>query len=124
MRLRPYRDEVGKLTIGVGRNLDDVGVSEDEAHTMLANDVASATAGMRTVLPWTTKLDAVRFGVLQNMCFNLGLTKLLGFKLFLASLEAGDWAMAKINMLNSHWAAQVGSRAERLAEQVITGEWQ
>lgn len=124
MRLRPYRDAVGKLTIGIGRNLDDVGISEDEACLLRSNDIKKASAGLLVVLPWAENLDPVRFGALLNMCFNLGLTKLLKFKQFLASLEAGDWKMAKLNMLNSAWASQVGDRAVRLAKQIEIGEWQ
>lgn len=124
MRLRPYRDAVGKLTIGIGRNLDDVGISESEAATLLANDIGAAGRGLQSTLPWASTLDPVRYAALLNMCFNLGLTKLLKFKQFLASLEAGDWKMAKLNMLNSAWASQVGDRAVRLAKQIELGEWQ
>lgn len=124
MRLRPYRDSVGKVSIGIGRNLDDVGITEDEARFLLANDISAAGAGMRTALPWTAKLDEVRFAAMLNMCFNLGLTKLLTFKHFLESMQEGDWKMAALNMLHSVWAGQVGARAQRLAMQIETGEWQ
>jgi lysozyme len=124
MRLRPYRDSVGKLTIGIGRNLDDVGISEAEAVMLLENDLGSARRGLQTALPWTAELDEVRFGALLNMCFNLGLVGLLKFTHFLASLQAGDWKMASLSMLNSMWAGQVGVRAQRLATQIETGEWQ
>ena len=35
-RAFPYRDSVGKLTIGVGRNLSDRGLSEGEIDQLLA----------------------------------------------------------------------------------------
>lgn len=35
----PYTDTVGKLSIGVGRNLDDVGLRPDEIALMLENDI-------------------------------------------------------------------------------------
>jgi len=53
LRLKPYRDSVGKLTIGVGRNLDDVGISAEEADVLLANDIAKAQAELKQALPWT-----------------------------------------------------------------------
>lgn len=124
MRLRPYRDSVGKLTIGVGRDLDDVGINEEEARMLLKTDVAAATAGLQVALPWTSGLDPVRFAALLNMTFNMGIRGVLGFKHFLAALSSGDWKLASLNMLNSRWAGEVGARAQRLAQQIETGEWQ
>lgn len=124
LKLRPYRDTVGKITIGVGRNLDDVGISGEEAMMLLDNDLARAEAGLKAALPWTSQLDEARFAVLVNMSFNLGLRGLLGFKHFLASVEQGDWKMASLNMINSAWAVQVGDRAKRLANRMLTGTWQ
>jgi lysozyme len=124
LQLKIYRDSVGKLTIGVGRNLDDVGISEAEAMVLLANDVNAARAGLLAALPWTSDLDPIRFAAVLNMCFNMGIRGLLGFRQFLASMQAGDWKMASLNMVQSRWAGQVGARAQRLAAQVESGEWQ
>src|SRR5579871_651195 len=124
LKLRPYRDSVGKLTIGIGRNLDDDGIREVEAYFMRDNDVAAVTTGIRAALPWTASLDPVRFGVLQNMAFNMGLQGLLKFEQFLGSLQSGNLKMAQLNLLHSRWAQQVEDRAKRLIEQVGSGEWQ
>lgn len=121
-RLKPYRDQVGKLTIGVGRNLDDVGLSQTEADFLLDNDISRATAAVIARVPWAMTLDEVRREVLINMAYNCGIAGLLGFKKMLAACERGDWAAAKTEMLASKWAGQVGERAERLAEQMVTGE--
>ena len=123
IRLKPYKDSVGKLTIGVGRNLDDVGISQDEATLMLSNDIAAATRRIQMTLPWAASLDMVRFNVLVNMSFNLGYG-LFQFKQTLAAIEVGNWSAAAVGMLSSKWAMQVGARATRLAEQMRTGEWQ
>lgn len=123
LRLKPYKDTVGKTTIGVGRNLDDVGISRDEAIHLLDNDIERASAWLRTNLPWTLYLDEVRNAALVNMCFNLGPGNLQGFVHFLAKLQAQDWSGASAEMLNSQWAKQVGPRADRLAKQIETGEW-
>jgi lysozyme len=122
VRLKPYRDSVGKLTIGVGRNLDDVGISHDEADVLLRNDIDRASAWLRTHFPWTLALDEVRRAALVNMAFNLG-GRLEGFVQLLARLEAGDYESAAKEMLDSAWAHQVGPRAVRLAEQIRTGNW-
>lgn len=121
MRDKPYRDTVGKLTIGVGRNLDDVGVSADEVDLMLANDIARAEACARKWVPNFDLLDDARRAVVCNMAFNLG-DRLGGFSDTLAAIRAGRWDDAATMMLVSHWAVQVGARARRLSAQMRTGE--
>lgn len=122
LKLKPYIDTAGKLTIGVGRNLTDRGLSVDEVSMLLDNDIADAKADLKRALPWTETLDEVRHDALVSMCFNLGILRLLDFKLFLAALEAGDYPTAKKEMLNSRWAKQVGSRADELAAMILGGQ--
>lgn len=122
LRLKPYRDTVGKLTIGIGRNLDDVGISREEAYALLDNDIAAAMAPLMA-LPWFNALDEVRRAVLIDMCFNMGWRVLSTFKVTLAAIEAGDYMRAVTNMLQSKWAGQVGPRAVRLAKMMETGQW-
>lgn len=121
LKLSPYRDSVGKLTIGVGRNLDDVGISRSEAMFLLGNDVGRASAGMDNALPWWRDLDPVRQRVLIDMAFNLGLTRLLGFTQTLQAIRAGEFATAADKMLQSKWASQVGGRAAELSRMLRTG---
>lgn len=121
--LKPYKDSVGKLTIGYGRNLNDVGVSAAEAEAMLASDVETATAHLHAYLPWTDSLDEVRRAVLVNMTFNMGIFSLVSFHSTLACLRVADYAAAAKQMLLSLWAKQVGDRAQRLAQQMETGQW-
>lgn len=123
LKLKPYRDKVGKLTIGIGRNLDDVGISQKEAFMLLAADIQKAEDFLAKELPWTIDLDSVRYGVFCNMAFNLG-SRLLKFDDFIAKAKAGDVHGASVAMLDSTWARQVGERALRLATQYATGIWQ
>lgn len=122
LRLKPYRDTVGKLTIGVGHNLDDVGITQDEAMYLLANDVRRTYGELLEALPWVTKLDDARQNVLTNMAFNLGIKGLLGFKHALACMQREAWHDAADAMLQSKWARQVGARAVRLATVMRTGK--
>jgi len=124
LRLKPYKDTVGKTTIGVGRNLDDVGISKEEAMYLLDNDIQVATNNLAREFPWTLGLDVVRHAAMVNMTFNMGVGGIAAFKKFLAAMQAGDWAEAKIQMLDSKWAEQVGPRAQRLAIQIETGATQ
>lgn len=124
LELKPYKDSVGKLTIGIGRNLEDDGISREEAMALLANDVQNARNQVEQHLPWAANLDEVRESALVNMAFNMGIGSLLNFRKFLSALEAGDYKAASAEMLDSLWAKQVGPRAQRLALQIELGSWQ
>lgn len=123
LRLRPYVDTVGKVTIGYGRNLSDVGITVAEAEAFLARDLDTAERAVRQALPWTAQLDEVRYAVLVDMSFNMGIATLLQFKQTLRWVQAGAYDLAAGAMLASKWAGQVGPRADRLAEMMRTGEW-
>ena len=120
-RLKPYRCTAGKLTIGVGRNLDDRGITREESAMLLANDIAAEERELLRALPWVATLDEVRQRVLLDMSFNMGLVGLLGFKRTLATIQAGEYQAAATMMLDSKWAKQVGQRAERLSRMMATG---
>jgi len=121
LRLKPYRCTAGKLTIGVGRNLDDCGISAPEAMALLANDIATVERELDAGAPWWRQLSEPRQHVLANMAFNLGTPGLLKFKNTLALMQAGKFDDAAHAMLASKWAGQVGARATRLARQMQTG---
>jgi lysozyme len=107
--------------VGVGRNLSDVGLSPDEIDLLFEHDLARATATARSLFNGFDALDPPRQAVLINMAFNLGPNRLAGFITFRARVQLHDWAGAKREMLDSKWAEQVGKRAQRLAEQMLTG---
>lgn len=117
-RLKPYRDTAGKLTIGVGRNLDDVGLSEDEVDALLINDIGRVEHDLFRLVPCYSSLPDPQQRVLANMAFNLGVTGLLKFQHMLAAVAARDFNTAAQEMLDSAWAKQVGTRAIELADQM------
>jgi lysozyme len=127
VRLKPYRDTVGKLTIGVGRNLDDVGVSQAEAEFLLANDVERTRADLDRAIPWWRgpspwkPVDPVRQRVLLNMAFNMGADEVARWPNWLAAVQSGNYEAASDSMLKTLWARQVGVRANRLSEMMRTG---
>lgn len=117
----PYVDTVGKVTIGIGRNLTDVGVSGQEIDFMYEHDVAAAKQVCANLFPEFYKLDAVRQIVLIDMAFNLGGMSFAGFRNTIALVNSGKFKEAATNMLKSKWARQVGDRALRLANMMRTG---
>ena len=118
-----YRDTVGKLTIGYGRNLDDVGVSRLEAEFLLEQDIDKAILGLVQGYDWFERLSSVRQAVLVNMAFNLGGAGLAQFRNTLAMMASGDYDGAANGMLNSKWAGQVKGRATELARMMRSGAW-
>lgn len=118
MRTKPYMDTVGKLTIGIGRNLDDNGISESEAIRMCINDMRDCDASLEAQFIWYKFLTIERKYGLINMRFNLGMGRLRGFKKMLAALAASDWEAAATEALDSKWATQVGKRSEDIAKQI------
>jgi len=121
VRRFPYKDTVGKLTIGVGFNLTDVGLYPEEIDFILKNRLEKLARSLEQHLPWADSLDAVRLAVLMDMAYNLGVGGLLAFKNTLAYIKAGNYTAAALNMVKSKWAKQVGRRATVLAEMMRTG---
>ncbi|ADE14168.1 glycoside hydrolase family 24 [Nitrosococcus halophilus Nc 4] len=120
LRLKPYRDTVGKMTVGYGRNLEDRGISEQEAELMLMNDVLHFQSRL-SQYSWFLVMNETRQGVIINMAYNLGMGGLLSFKRMIAALGDRNYTLAACEMVDSLWAKQVGNRAAELAEQMRLG---
>lgn len=121
LKLKPYRDTVGKLSIGCGRNLDDVGITTEEARYLLENDVGRAESDLDRNIPWWRELSEKRRHVLVSLVFNMGWPRLSGFVKFLAALKRNDWPGAAMEMRDSRWFQQVKGRGERLAKAMEEG---
>lgn len=122
LRLKPYTDTVGKLTIGVGRNLSDRGIAKDEALLLLDNDIRAIASDLDRAIPWWRFLPDGPRRALINMTFNVGWPRMSLFTAMLAALEAGDYDLAANEALDSSWARQVGARATRVAGLIRGGE--
>lgn len=122
LRLFPYKDSRGFLTIGIGRCIEKKGISRAEAYAMLDNDIEECITDVRQLLPWAPELGDVVFDVLVEMTFQLGITGLMKFKRMLEFLERGDTISAADEMLDSDWHTQTPSRCEELAEIMRTGK--
>ncbi len=119
---KPYTDTVGKLTIGVGRNLDDRGLSDHEIDFLLQNDIQLVEEELDQWWSHWRSLNQTRQLVVADMMFNMGRPRLSQFKMFLAALQAADYEMASTEMLDSKWAGQVKGRATTLADMMSTGD--
>ena len=121
LKLKPYLCTAGKFTIGVGRNLDDNGITEGEAMAMLDRDIAVTVSALRDEFTWFADLDRTRKDAVISLGFNMGIRKLGTFKRFIAAMVAKEYETAAAEILDSAYATQVGKRAIELAGMIRTG---
>lgn len=119
-----YRCTSGLATIGVGRCIEagSLGLSEDEILYLLQNDVGRCQREL-LAFSWFMDLDSVRQDAMVNLLFNLGMTRLMGFKNALSAMERADYIKAADEFMDSRWAEQVGNRADEVCEMIRTGRY-
>ena len=142
MELQVYKDHLGIDTIGVGRNLEDRGITDGElafmnmlktevyeqgiteahARFLLANDIDIVEKELSNAHPCISGIGDVRIRVLLDMGFNLGVPRLNKFKNMWKAVHNRDFSLAAVEMLDSRWASQVGQRAVRLSNAMRDGE--
>ena len=142
MELKVYKDSLGIDTIGVGRNLEDRGITDGElafmnllrsdiyeqgitegnARWLLSNDIDIIEKELSDVHPCINSLGDVRLRVVLDMAFNMGVPRLCKFKKMWEAIHNASYATAAEEMLDSRWATQVGRRAERLSIAMRTGD--
>ena len=120
-----YLCSAGYETIGVGRNISKsgMGLSEDEVNHLLENDIERVIKELSSEYPWFNSLDDVRKDAMIDISFNLGATRLRGFKRALAAMEVADYTTAAKEFLDSKWSRDVKGRATELCYMVETGNY-
>lgn len=121
---RLYKDSMGLDTIGYGRCIATNPLTKDEALYLMQQDIARARTDLVASFAWFADLDPIRQAALIDLCFNVGISGLLGFKKMVSALAAKDYDSAAAELMNSRYALQVGSRAKELSQMLKTGEWQ
>ena len=114
LRLKPYRCPAGKLTIGYGRNIEDMGISESEAEMLFDNDWQKVEAELDANYPFIAKFSTVWYSIACDMLYNLGETKFAKMKKMLAAIANHDRSEALLEMVDSAWFGQVGNRSKIL----------
>jgi lysozyme len=109
-----YLDETGNLIIGWGHNINEKGLRIDEANLIFDNDFEQCIDELSYFKWYKDQPDNVK-GALIDMCFNLGIGRLLGFRKMISALMRNDYTQAAIECLDSKWAEQVGERAKDVA---------
>ncbi len=112
LRLKLYADSVGKLSIGLGRNLQDNGISNDEAEYLFANDITQASSDCKEVFPDIGEFTEGQQTALISMMFNLGIGKFRKFKRMIAAVNQRDWEAVRTEMKDSLRYRQIPNRVE------------
>ena len=111
MVLQPYKCASGFLSLGVGRNLDANGVSEEEALYLLNNDIEAVINKLdKHWKVWRSFPIASQY-VCIDLVFNMGINAWMSFRKTRAYMELEQWEEASKELLNSKYASQVGRRA-------------
>ena len=125
-----YRDSLGILTIGCGRNISSspinkgIGISDDEIDFMLQNDIERTIKELSREYPWFNDMEeGARRDAIINMHFNLGRARFAGFKKAIGHMEMGDHDQAALEFLDSRWAKQVKGRAIEVTDMIKTGTY-
>ena len=125
IRLKPYRCKAGKLTIGIGRNLGDTELNQDEVALMLHNDIRDAQDDLVNFFGpnfWEAISEGRRRALL-DLRFNVGPDGFRKFRRLVRACRCGEWAVAAYELVDSRWWDQVqDARKELLHHQLLTGE--
>ncbi len=123
-----YKDHLGYPTFGIGHLIVEsdeeygqsvgTGVHLDRVNEAFDEDVSVMIDEAKKLFPDLEDLPEEAQQVIVNMTFNMGRPRLSKFKKFIAGVNAGDWEKAAVEMMDSRWAKQVGSRAERLRDRI------
>ncbi len=118
LRLMPYKCTAGKLTIGVGHNLEANGITEGIAMLMLDNDLSEVLHFLTTEFKNFYRFPEQIQHVLVDMRFQLGGAGFMKFKKMILAIDNTDWDEMIIQMKDSAWYYQVPNRANNLIEMV------
>jgi lysozyme len=119
LELFPYKCTAGKTTIGVGRNIEERGISHEAAMIMLDEDIDICVEELRKNLSWFDDAPVQIKGVLIDLAFNMGINRLLGFVQTLKHLREGDYAAAATELLDSRYAQMLPQRSQRNAALIM-----
>lgn len=122
LKLQLYHCTAGKLTIGVGRNVEDRGITTDTAMQMLDEDIDICVGELQQNLSWYDDAPEKIQEVLIDLCFNMGINRLMGFVKTLHKLKTGQYKEAAVELLDSRYASSVPNRAKRNADIIASME--
>jgi lysozyme len=120
-----YDCPAGHATIGIGRNVSEsgLGLSDIEVEFMLEEDIARCAKELGGAFNWFSDLNEARRDAIIDLVFNIGLTRLNGFKKALAAMADANYDLAAAEFMDSKWASQVKDRAIEICAMIKTGKY-
>lgn len=115
----PYRCSRGKLTIGIGRNIQDVGITRKEALYLLKNDLSECLSDLGRIFV-DQEIPDNKLIALADMRFNLGPQGFRRFKELIIAVRAEDWEAAAEEAEDSIWYDQVGDRGPKIVKLLLS----
>ena len=112
----PYRCTADKLSIGVGHNIEDRGLSNAAIEFILNEDIETCLMELQGSLSFWDTLPSEVQAALIDLCFNMGISRLMQFRMTIQHLKDGEWDKAAEELLDSRYAAQLPHRAEANAD--------
>lgn len=137
----PYKDSRSLWTVGNGRCLEThpftgpewkrlldngwlvLSIWEAGAHWLMNTELADVEGQLSRIFSWWSVLNDARQNALIELAYQIGISKLMGFKNMLAAIRAQDWATAYAQAMDSDWARQTPARAQTIATQLRDGEF-
>lgn len=115
-RTHLYKCPADKWTVGVGHNIEDRGLSPAAIAFILREDMDICENELRGSLMYWDDLPGVVQEALMDLCFNMGISRLMKFRNMLKHMESGEWNKASDELLRSVYAKQLPKRALENAE--------
>lgn len=108
----------GKITIGIGRNIQELGITEEEAEFLLMNDLARTSKELEKIFgrELLIELPDNVIVALYNMLFNLGYSRFTKFKKLIQAIKDKDFKRAREEAIDSVWCKQLPNRCKRVAD--------
>lgn len=148
-RANPYRDTQDLWTLGDGRCVEThpltgeewkalldsgqmtVAITQDGANTLMASQLQAVEAQLASdYRDFWPKLNDARQNALIEMAYQLGVEHELEFHEMLGDIRIavrvntpGAWKAVAAAALNSLWAQQTPARAQRVMQQLETGQF-
>jgi len=134
LSLIKYPDSVtGDPLQGYGRNVSkrntpDI-ITKDIADKWLSEDIEKCMRHLDEYVIWWRTLDNIRQVAMLDLCYNMGIQKLLTFKNFIFNMENGNYEIAANELMynndgkRTRYSRQVGVRAREISNAIQSGIW-
>ena len=118
-----YKCTAGKLTVGYGKRVKYLKVTQEQAEEWLKEDLENLKYVLADKYDWFLPAPQEVKDIVMNMAYQLGPTSFSKFKRTIKLFKNKDYEGASIEMLDSKWAREdTPDRAKELSERLASVE--